>query len=116
LNDAGIPTFRYPDTAARVFNYMAQYSYNLRGLYETPVLADVEEGIPDRDAAAALVDAARAEGRTLLTEYESKRLLELYGLPTIETHIASDADEAVQKAEAIGYPVVLKLHSTIITH
>ena len=39
LNAAGIPTFPYPDTAARVFNYMWQYSHNLRGLYETPVLA-----------------------------------------------------------------------------
>ncbi|HWP47138.1 MAG TPA: CoA-binding protein, partial [Candidatus Limnocylindrales bacterium] len=38
LNQAGIPTFPYPDTAARVFNYMWRYSYNLRGLYETPVL------------------------------------------------------------------------------
>ena len=36
LNRAGIPTFPYPDTAARVFNYMWRYTYNLRGLYETP--------------------------------------------------------------------------------
>src|SRR5215813_5529895 len=38
LNSAGIPTFPFPDTAARVFTYMWRYSYNLRGLYETPVL------------------------------------------------------------------------------
>ena len=116
LNDAGIPTFRYPDTAARVFNYMAQYSYNLRGLYETPTLAEAEEGIPDRTAASELIETARAEGRTLLTEYESKRLLELYGIQTVETRIAATEEEAVREAEAIGYPVVLKLHSTIITH
>src|SRR6202045_304830 len=36
LNEAGIPTFSYPDTAARAFAYMWRYSYNLRGLYETP--------------------------------------------------------------------------------
>jgi acetyltransferase len=40
LNEAGIPTFAYPDTAARVFNYMWRYNYNLRGIYETPVLTD----------------------------------------------------------------------------
>ena len=39
LNAAGIPMFPYPDTAARVFSYMWRYSYNLRGLYETPILA-----------------------------------------------------------------------------
>ena len=44
LNNAGIPTFAYPDTAARAFNYMWRYSYNLRGLYETPVAADQPEG------------------------------------------------------------------------
>ena len=39
LSDAGIPTFHYPDTAARIFNYMWKYTYNLHGLYETPSLA-----------------------------------------------------------------------------
>ena len=38
LNRANIPTFPYPDTAARAFNYMWQYAYNLKGLYETPEL------------------------------------------------------------------------------
>src|SRR5690606_352318 len=97
LNDAGIPTFRYPDTAARIFNYMAQYSYNLRGIYETPMLADAVEGIPDRSAAHELIQSVRAERRTLLTEFESKRLMTLYGIPTVETRIARSADEAVSE-------------------
>ncbi len=40
LNQAGIPTFSYPDTAARAFSYMWRYTYNLRGIYETPSLAE----------------------------------------------------------------------------
>ncbi len=36
LNRAGIPSFHYPDTAVQAFNYMWRYTYNLRGLYETP--------------------------------------------------------------------------------
>ena len=36
LNQAGIPTFQFPDSAVRAFNYMWRYSYNLKGLYETP--------------------------------------------------------------------------------
>ena len=48
LNTAGIPTFAYPDTAARAFNYMWRYSYNLRGLYETPVAADQPEAAKRR--------------------------------------------------------------------
>jgi len=38
LNQAGLPSFYYPDTAARAFNYMWQYADNLKGLYETPSL------------------------------------------------------------------------------
>lgn len=115
LNDAGIPTFGYPDTAARIFNYMWRYSYNLAGLYETPTLAEEPTG-SGRDVARELVREARAAGRTLLTEYESKRLLAAYGIPTVETWVAPTEDEAVAKARALGFPVVLKLHSRTVTH
>src|SRR5271165_950584 len=43
LNAAGIPTFPYPDTAARAFTYMWRYTYNLRGLYEIPALSTASE-------------------------------------------------------------------------
>ncbi|WPB77694.1 bifunctional acetate--CoA ligase family protein/GNAT family N-acetyltransferase [Archangium violaceum] len=113
LNDVGIPTFGYPDTAARIFNYMWRYTYNLAGLYETPVLAEEPQG---REEAERLIREAREAGRTLLTEYESKRLLEAYGIPAVETRLATTVDEAVREAESLGYPVVLKLHSHRITH
>ena len=38
LNQAGIPTFQFPDSAVRAFNYMWRYAYNLKGIYETPAL------------------------------------------------------------------------------
>jgi acetyltransferase len=115
LNRAGIPTFQFPDTAARVFCYMWRYSYVLRGLYETPVLRGDDEG-PDRGLAQKIIENARNAGRTLLTEVESKQLLAAYGLPTVQTEVALTEDEAVAKANAIGYPVVLKLFSETITH
>ncbi|WP_225414413.1 bifunctional acetate--CoA ligase family protein/GNAT family N-acetyltransferase [Stigmatella hybrida] len=115
LNDAGIPTFGYPDTAARIFNYMWRYSYYLSALYETPTLAEEATGNA-RERARALIDAARADGRTLLTEYESKQLLAAYGIPSVETRLAATEDEAVTQAEALGYPVVVKLHSRTIMH
>jgi acetyltransferase len=52
----------------------------------------------------------------LLTEYESKQLLNKYGIPTVETRLAITVEEAVAAAVEIGYPVVLKLHSLTITH
>ncbi|HKS95369.1 MAG TPA: acetate--CoA ligase family protein, partial [Terriglobia bacterium] len=116
LNRAGIPNFPYPDTAVRVFHYMWRYSYNLRGLYETPSRVAAEGDVPDHALAGRLIDQARRAGRTILTEFESKQLLHGYGIPTVETHAASSEDEAVQAAREIGYPVVVKLLSETITH
>jgi acetyltransferase len=117
LNQANIPTFPYPDTAARVFNYMWRYSYNLAGLHESSMLPpDSRDFIPDRSKANSIVEHARESGRTLLTEAESKQLLAAYGIPTVETRVATIPDDAVKHAEDIGYPVVLKLHSETLTH
>jgi len=115
LNRSGIPTFQFPDTAARVFCSMWRYSYVLKGLYETPVLRADTAGL-DRATAAQVVEKARQAGRTLLTEVESKAVLAAYGLPVVPTEIARSEDEAVERAEAIGYPVVVKLFSETITH
>jgi len=116
LNQAGIPTFPYPDTAACVFHAMWRLAYNLRGLYETPTLSEGSEDAVDCAGAEAIGAAARAAGRTFLTEPESKRLLAAYGLPTVATQVAQDRNAAVAAADAIGYPVVLKLFSETITH
>jgi acetyltransferase len=116
LNNAGIPTFLFPDAAAKAFNYMWKYSYNLKGLYETPALPSGKSHEADRNAAAKIIDTVRQAGRTILTEYESKKLLEAYGIPTVRTEIARSADEAVKLAGEIGFPVVLKLYSETITH
>lgn len=117
LNKANIPTFPYPDTAARVFNYMSHYAENLHSLYETPMpVGDEAQEQVDRARAADIIKSARDAGRVILTEYESKQLLASYGIPTVETRIADSEEAAVQAADAIGYPVVLKLHSETITH
>ena len=116
LNQAGIPTFQFPDSAVGAFNYMWQYSYNLRGLYETPTLPHHADAELKRGKAARILREARDQRRTLLTEYESKQLLEAYGIPTVETRVALTEEEAVKAAKEIGYPVVVKLHSFTITH
>lgn len=124
LTQSGIPTYDYPDSAARVFRLMSSYSANLQALYETPEAFDAEEdsaeNIGERSAvrtkAAQLIESARAKGRTLLTEAESKNLLASYGIPTVITEVAESEDAAAAAANRIGYPVVLKLHSETITH
>lgn len=117
LNAAGIPTFSYPDTAARAFTYMWRYTYNLRGLYETPALIGGGEHTDDeRGNVEQFLQAVRSSHRTMLNEIESKQLLAQYGIPVVETRAASDAEEAVACAAEIGHPVVLKVLSNTITH
>jgi len=117
LNSAGIPTFSYPDTAARAFTYMWRYTYNLRGLYETPALTERSElDGASRNEVGPIIENARGQGRTLLTEPESKQVLSLYGIPTVETRVAASEDAAAQLASEIGFPVVLKVFSATITH
>ena len=117
LNQAGIPTFEFPDSAARAFNYMWRHEANLRLLYETPTIGDgIDELSAAHAAASRIIDAARADRRTILTEAESKDVLAAYGIPMVQAHVADSADRAVELAEKIGYPVVLKLLSRTITH
>ena len=117
LNTAGIPTFSYPDTAARAFTYMWRYTYNLRGLYETPAMIEgPEPAIEARRKVTEFVQQARSSGRTLLNEFESKQVLASYGIPVVDTRAADTEDQAVATAAAIGYPVALKLLSNTIAH
>jgi acetyltransferase len=117
LNQSNIPTFPYPDSAARVFHYMWRYNKRLNSLYETPQTPEETADQTDRHTEAkGMIDQIRQSGRTILTEYESKQILEAYGITTVETRLATGADEAVAIAEEIGYPVVLKLNSETITH
>ena len=55
-----------------------------------------------------MLDKIRATGRTILTEYESKQVLAAHKIPTVDTLLARNVDEAIELAEQIGYPVVLK--------
>jgi acetyltransferase len=116
LSGAGVATFPYPDSAAHMFTELVQYSENLKSLYETPGLTPDWVRRPERDRARQLIEQARAEGRTTLSEPESKELLDAYGIPVAETRTAATEDDAVAAAEAIGYPVVVKLVSHTITH
>lgn len=126
LNEAGIPTFDYPDTAARAFALMWRYTDQLRALYETPsevaMVRDSMGGMGGAGdsrlggTAAEWLRAIRSTGRLLLTEMESKRLLTAYGIPTVPTEVAFTPQEAVSKAKAMGFPVAIKLHSETLTH
>jgi acyl-CoA synthetase (NDP forming) len=63
-----------------------------------------------------VIDRAKSEGRAVLTEVESKQILEEAGIPAASARLARTADEAVKAASELGYPVVLKIVSPDVTH
>ncbi|WP_376795615.1 GNAT family N-acetyltransferase [Thermogemmatispora sp.] len=117
LAQAGIPTFASPEAAVRVFCAMWRHKVHLTSLYETPwAVAEPETHVSRREQVARQLSSIRQSGRSILSEPEAKALLRAYGIPTVETLVARTEEEAVQQAETLGFPVVLKLLSEQITH
>lgn len=117
LNEARIPTFDYPDTAAAAFALMWRHGQNLRALYETPVPSEAAaENRGRRDAAREVIWSACQSGASYLSKPECNAVLEAYEIPVLPLGTAATAEEAVRHAEAMGWPVVLKLHSATVSH
>jgi acetyltransferase len=85
-------------------------------LYETPREIPLKFPLARRTHREQLRTLLASEATTILSESDSKELLDSYGIPVTQPHAAGSADEAVVVARQLGYPVVLKLLSPQITH
>lgn len=63
-----------------------------------------------------ILDRAKREGRSMLTEFESKRVLKQAGISVVETRLAKTKKDAVIFSQKIGFPVALKINSPDIVH
>ena len=115
LSSNSIPIYETPEEAVKAYVDMYRYRRNLELRYETPAELPVDEA-PPKEHLKELVGRAMGEGRTLLNEKESKDFLTAYGIPTTVTSITSQAEEAVEIAGNIGYPVTLKIASPDVSH
>lgn len=110
LNMAGVPVYAYPDEAGRVLKGMEQYKQLLnRGSFKPVAVKDVDHN--KMASALAMVKDAQAVG-----EYETRIMLEAYGIQNVTGDLAGDVGEAVKIAEKAGYPVVMKIVSEDILH
>ena len=120
LEQAGIPTFDYPDTGSELFGAIWGRDLHLHTLYKTSLMNYEEDGERVSKEIKPSVDKIFEEiidqDRSILTEYESKLVLSKYGISVNETLLAQTKDEAIALAKKLGYPIVLKISSTIITH
>ncbi len=113
--EQGIPSYATPEAAVNSFMHLVRYKRNQDILMETPpaLAADL---VFDSDKAWGIMAKVVSEGREWLNELEAKAVLDAYGIPTVTTHLAKSPEEAAAFAEALGFPVALKLFSPDILH
>jgi acyl-CoA synthetase (NDP forming) len=112
LKSANIPLFYAPDTLARgLRNLLDYHTWRERrmvdGFSSAPALTAEQEHTVAR---------LRSLGRVTLSESESKQLITAWGVPVTQEVRVDSADAAVEAAQRLGYPVVLKVDSPDILH
>ncbi len=111
LASYNIPNYAFPEHAARALAAMRDYIVSRDRPDAEIVTFEV-----DRARVKDVFEKARSEGRVSVGEAEARDVAEAYGLRLPQSNLASTADEAVQMAQEIGLPVVLKIASPDILH
>ena len=112
LKDGGIPFYATPTAAARALGALTRYGFlKLRDIGRPEIFAGV-----DAARAKSVVEQSRRAGRSILSAADVYTIFEAYGIPVAGWKVVCNADEAVVAAEAIGYPVAVKVDSEKIDH
>jgi acetyltransferase len=111
LNRYSIPNYPFPERAVGALRAMAAFSE--RRQRPAPQYERFEV---DRERVAQIFARARSEGRVTLGDAESREIMEAYGLRIPRSILARTVEEAVEAADSIGYPVVMKIASPDILH
>ncbi len=108
LNRSSIPNYPFPERAVGALRAFSEQRHRPTPQYERFEV--------DRERVAQIFARARSEGRVTLGDAESREIMEAYGLRIPRSILAKTADEAVEAANSIGYPVVMKVASPDILH
>ncbi|MBI5323818.1 MAG: acetate--CoA ligase family protein [Ignavibacteriae bacterium] len=112
LKDGGIPCYDFPGTAAKALISLCRYN----------ALRSKEKGVVkqfndcNKREVENIIGNAKTSGRKILSALEVYSILDAYKIPSAGWKIASDSQSAVDAAEEIGYPVVIKADSSEIIH
>ncbi|HUL94937.1 MAG TPA: GNAT family N-acetyltransferase [Usitatibacter sp.] len=115
LRKEGVTVFTAPEWAVDTFSHLASFYRNQIALMQAPgPLAHSDP--PDVTAARALIRAALASGRNVLSSTESKALLAAFRIPVVRSVVVNDEKQAVEAAALLRGPVAMKIDSPDITH
>ncbi len=111
LQQFNVPNYPFPERAARAFKAMATYQ-EIRHR-PNPEYCSFKV---DYDTVRQVIDEALRDHRIAIGDFEARRILQAYGLRIPKSELASTPEQAVEMANQIGYPVVLKIASPDILH
>ena len=109
LHQNQVPMSIFPEVPGEVLGAMAKYRDWLAQETDNPFqLPEI-----DRQTAGKRLDQSKG---SVLGEAETRPILAAYGLNLVPGELGADADEAVEIANQLGYPVVVKVVSPQILH
>jgi acetyltransferase len=111
LEENGIPSYRFPESAARVLSEMTNYTWWL----QRPKTG-IKKFRVNKTKAQKIIESVQKEGRHFLLEQEAYQVLEAYKFTVIKSILARDEKGAVEAASKLGFPVAMKIVSPDILH
>jgi acetyltransferase len=114
LEDAGMPTFEYPDMLARVAGNVATYAAFRKSYSEQPGIPRYKPNPKSRSA--EIISSASKRGRVSLLEPEAYEVCNEHGIRVPPYRVVEPIESAITSANEIGYPVALKVVSEEILH
>lgn len=116
FTQAGIPTYRTPESAVVAFMHLVEYRRNQKQLMETPTTSEPVHITELNEAKEWISNKLLDKDTVVLDTHQIGHFLKCFHFNVLPTWIASDSSEAVHVAEQIGYPVAVKLRSPDIAH
>jgi len=103
LQKVGVPAYMFPESAVRALAALHRHGRWLERPVQAPLAFDV-----DSDRVEKVVSDALAQGRSTLEEREGYSVLQAYGIPTAPCHHVNSIDDALEAADKVGFPLVLR--------
>mgnify|MGYP006283508259 FL=1 len=115
FSEAGVPHFESPEVAVDAMSYLAEHTRNQKLLVQSPGPLS-QQSAPDVEGARLIIEGVMAEGRKTLGTIEAKAVLSAFRIPTSQAVMSRSPNEALMAAQALGYPVVVKISSPDLEH
>jgi len=113
--ESRVPHFDSPEVAVEAMSFLATHHRNQKLLMQSPGPLSERES-PDVEGARLIIEGVMAEGCKTLGTIEARAVLSAFHIPAMQAVLARTPNEALMAAEALGFPVAMKISSPDILH